>query len=162
MRLRLVLASGALAGAVALTGCTGTPLDNVVGGLVDEGAKQLSEQVQGGVEGLVEDALGGTALTSDGKLPDGFPADAVPVTGTVEGGGSGPTGTGWVARTKLGSAAEFDTARAALEDAGYAASAVNSDANSGFGTFSSADYTVVLVIATESGDAHATYVVTPS
>ncbi|MFC0682257.1 hypothetical protein ACFFGH_30885 [Lysobacter korlensis] len=148
----------ALASALTLTGCTGTPLDNVIEGLVGEGAEQL----QGGVEGLVEDALGGTAITSDGQLPEGFPADAVPVTGTVLGGGSGPNGTGWVARTELASAAEFEQAKAALEGAGFTASAVNSDANSGFGTFTSADHTVVLVVATESGQATATYVVTPS
>ncbi len=151
-----------VAGALALTGCTGTPLDNVIEGIVGEGAEQLGDQVQGGVEGLVEDALGGTAISSDGELPDGFPADAVPVTGTVLGGGSGPNGTGWVVRTQLGSATEFEQARTALEGAGYTASAVNSDAESGFGTFTSADYTVVLVVATESGQANATYVVTPA
>jgi hypothetical protein len=159
---RGMLVVGVLAGALALTGCTGTPLDNLVGGVVDEGAKQLSEQVQGGVEGLVEDALGGTAITTDGELPDGFPVDAVPLTGEVEGGGSAPEGIGWVARTQLGSAAEFEDARAALEGAGYTASAVNADDNSGFGTFTSGDYTVVLVVATESGQARATYIVTPA
>ena len=159
---RRVLAVGALAAALTLTGCTGTPLDNVIEGIVGEGAEQLGEQLEGGVEGLVEDAIGGTEISSDGQLPDGFPADAVPLTGTVLGGGSGPNGMGWVARTQLGSAAEFEDARAALEDAGYTASAVNADANSGFGTFTSADYTVVLVVATESGQAHATYIVTPA
>jgi hypothetical protein len=161
-RARLALAVGALAGALALTGCTGTPLDNVIEGIVGEGADQVAEQLEGGVQGLAEDALGGTAISSDGQLPDGFPVDAVPLTGTVLGGGSGPNGTGWVARTRLASAAEFADARAALEGAGYADSAVNSDANSGFGTFTSADYTVVLVVATESGQANATYIVTPA
>jgi hypothetical protein len=161
-RTRLTLAAGALAGALTLTGCTGTPLDNVIEGLVGEGSKQVSEQLQGGVEGLVEDALGGTAISTDGRLPDGFPADAVPITGTVLGGGSGPNGTGWVARTQLGSAAEFEDARAALEGAGFTASAVNSDANGGFGTFTSADYTVVLVVATQSAEVTANYIVTPA
>ena len=151
-----------LAGMLTLTGCTGTPLDNVLEGIVGEGADQLGEQLEGGVEGLVEDAIGGTEISSDGQLPGGFPADAVPITGTVLGGGSGPNGTGWVARTRLGSAAEFEDARAALERDGYTASAVNADTNSGFGTFTSADYLVVLVVATESGQAHATYVVTPA
>jgi hypothetical protein len=151
-----VLTAGALAGALALTGCTGTPLDSVIEGLVGQG----TEQLQGGVEGLVEDALGGTAISSDGQLPDGFPADAVPVTGTVLGGGSGPNGTGWAARTQLGSAAEFENARAALEAAGFTASAMN--AESGFGTFTSADYTVVLVVAGASSDVTATYIVTPA
>ena len=156
------LGSVVLAGALLLTGCTGTPLDNIVEGIVSDGADQIAEQVEGGVQGLIEDAIGGTEITSDGRLPDGFPADAVPVTGTVLGGGSGPNGMGWVARTQLASAAEFDQARAALEGAGYAASAVNADANSGFGTFTSSDYTVVLIVATESGQANATYVVTPA
>jgi hypothetical protein len=161
-RARPVLASAALAAALTLTGCTGTPLDNVIEGVVGESADQLAEQLEGGVEGLVEDAIGGTDISSDGRLPEGFPADAVPVTGTVLGGGSGPNGTGWVARTQLGSAAEFEQAKAALEGAGFTSGAVNSDANSGFGTFTSADYTVVLVVATESGQANATYVVTPA
>jgi hypothetical protein len=152
------MVGGVLAGMLMLSGCTGTPLDNVIEGVVGEGAEQL----QGGVEGLVEDAIGGTAISSDGQLPDGFPADAVPVTGTVLGGGSGPNGAGWVARTQLGSAAEFEQAKSALEGAGFTASAVNSDGNSGFGTFTSADHVVVLVVATESGQATATYVVTPA
>ena len=67
----------------------------------------------------------------------------------------------WV-RTELGSVAEFEEARSALEGAGYTASAVNSDANSGFGTFTSADYTVVLVVATEASEVTATYIVTPA
>ena len=151
-----------IAGMLTLTGCTGTPLDNVIEGIVGEGSKHLGEQLEGGVEGLIEDAIGGTAISSDGQLPEGFPTDAVPVTGTVLGGGSAPNGIGWVARTQLGSASEFEAAKTALEDAGFTASAVNSDANSGFGSFSSADYTVVLVVATESGQANATYVVTPA
>ena len=156
------MVGGVLAGMLALTGCTGTPLDNVIEGVVGEGAEQLGEQLEGGVEGIIGDVLGGVEITSDGQLPDGFPADAVPVTGTVLGGGSGPNGAGWVARTQLGSAAELEQASATLEGAGFTASGVNSDANSGFGTFTSADYTVVLVVATESGQATATYVVTPS
>jgi hypothetical protein len=162
MRIRLALSAATLAGALALSGCTGTPLDNVVEGIVGDGADQLAEQVEGGVQGIIEDAIGGVEISTDGQLPDGFPADAVPVTGTVLGGGSGPNGSGWVARTQLASAAEFEDARAALEGAGYTASAVNADGNSGFGTFTSADYTVVLVVATESGQANATYVVTPA
>ena len=162
MKARLLLAAGALAGALTLTGCTGTPLDNILEGIVGDGADQIAEQLEGGVGGIIEDAIGGTEISSDGQLPEGFPADAVPLTGTVLGGGSGPNGMGWVARTQLRSAAEFEQARAALEDAGYTASAVNADANSGFGTFTSADYTVVLVVATESGQANATYVVTPA
>jgi hypothetical protein len=160
MRSRRLLAAGALAGALALTGCTGTPLDNMIEGLVGQGAEQLGEQVEGGIEGLVGDALGGTEVTTDGQLPSGFPEGEVPLTGTVLGGGSAPNGVGWVVRTELASASDFGQAQTALEGAGYTAAAVNSDANSGFGTFSSADYTVVLVVATESGQATATYVVT--
>jgi len=159
---RRLLTVGALAGALALTGCTGTPLDNVIEGLVGEGTEQLGEQLEGGIEGLVGDVLGGTEISTDGQLPAGFPEDKVPLTGTVLGGGSGPNGLGWVVRTELASASDFGKAQAALEGAGYTASAVNSDANSGFGTFSSADHTVVLVVANESGQATATYVVTPS
>lgn len=150
-----------LAGMLTLTACTGTPLDNIVEGVVGEGADQIAEQIEGGVQGLVEDAIGGTEISTDGQLPAGFPSDAVPLTGTVLGGGSAPNGTGWVVRTELGSAAEFENARGALEGAGYTASAVNADASSGFGTFTSAEYTVVLVVATESGQANATYIVTP-
>lgn len=148
----------ALAAVLTLSGCTGTPLDNVIEGIVGEGAKQL----EGGAKGLIEDTIGGVEISSDGELPNGFPADSVPLTGSVLGGGSGPNGTGWVARTQLGSAAEFEDARAALEDAGYTASAVNADENSGFGTFTSDSHTVVLLVATESGQANATYVVTPA
>jgi hypothetical protein len=158
VRGRPILVAGALAGALALAGCTGTPIDNAIEGLVGEGAEQL----QGGVEGLIDDALGGAGITADGQLPNGFPSDAVPLTGSVGGGGSGPNGAGWVVRTELESAADFADARTALEKVGYTASAVNVDQNSGFGTFTSADYTVVLTVETMSGQAIATYIVTPS
>jgi hypothetical protein len=161
---RRLLAAGALVGALTLTGCTGTPLDNVVEGLVAEGTEQVGEQLQGGagklVEGLVDDLLGGTGISTDGQLPPGFPEDDIPLTGTVLGGGSAPNGAGWVVRTKLAAASEFAEAQTALESAGYTASAVNADQNSGFGTFSGAGFTVVLVVSSTSVEATATYVVT--
>jgi len=82
--------------------------------------------------------------------------------GEVQGGGAGPDSSGWVVVTTL-TTHDFAAAQAALEGAGYVASAVNSDADSGFGTFTLAPYTVVLTVATDTdGATTATYIVTKS
>jgi hypothetical protein len=79
----------------------------------------------------------------------------------VQGGGAGPDASGWVVRTTLGEGETFATAQSALEGAGYASSAVNADADSGFGSFTLAPYTVALTVATDpDGVTTATYIVT--
>ncbi|PJJ71569.1 hypothetical protein CLV46_1118 [Diaminobutyricimonas aerilata] len=158
MTFRRYLLAGALASGLLLTGCTGTPLDNAVEGLVDQGVEQL----QGGVDQAIGDALGGADLSTDGQVPEGFPTDTVPLTGEVRGGGAGPNGSGWVAQTVLGSAADYEQASQALEDAGFTASVSNSDANSAFGQFTGNGYSVVLTVASEQDAVVATYIVTPA
>ena len=135
----------------AIAGCS--VAENLVGGVVDE--------AQGQFDDLVSDTLGGAGISTDGELPTGFPAEDVPLAGTIEGGGTGPDSSGWVVRTTLTGDEQFTTAQTALEDAGYVGTAVNSDADSGFGSFALAPYTVVLTVATDSnGVMTATYVVT--
>ncbi len=142
-----------LGGMTTLAGCS--VADNVVGGVVDE--------VRGGVDDAVTDVLGGAGVSTDGNVPNGFPTDAVPLTGTVAGGGAGTDATGWVVRTTLANAGEFAAAQTALEGAGFEGSAVNADETSGFGTFTSDRYTVILTVTTGSDDVvTATYVVTPA
>lgn len=159
------LAAAALAGALALgaSGCaTGTPIDNIVEGLVDQGVEQITSGIDESIRGLVDDVLGGVELTTDGEVPSSFPSE-VPLTGEVLGGGAGPEGSGWVVRTRLSSAAQFDEAAAALEAAGFAGSGVSSDAASGYGAFTSGSYRVDLSVATDAqGEVTATYVVTPA
>jgi hypothetical protein len=139
-----------IAVAPVLVGCSAA--ENVVNGVVGEAQNQA--------EDAISEALGGAGISSDGELPNGFPADAVPVVGEVLGGGSAPDSSGWVVRTNLGGES-FASAQAALEGAGFESSAVNSDADSGFGTFTLAPYSVVLTVSTGSDDAMtATYVVT--
>ncbi|MCU1423900.1 MAG: putative secreted protein [Microbacteriaceae bacterium] len=134
-----------------LAGCS--VAENVVGGVVDEAGSQLEESIS--------DQLGGAGVSTDGELPDGFPAEAIPLVGEVQGGGSAPDSAGWVVRTVLGADERFPAAQAALDEAGYASSAVDSDSDSGFGTFTLEPYTVVLTVATDAdGVVSATYIVT--
>ncbi|WP_439565956.1 hypothetical protein [Microcella sp.] len=139
---------------------TGTPLDNIVEGIVQQGVDQLVGGIDDQIRGLVDDVLGGVELTGDGQVPTSFPVE-VPLTGSVLGGGAGPEGSGWVVRTQLDGGLGFSDAAAALEQAGFAASGVSSDAASGYGAFSSAAYRVDLSVATDGdGVVTATYVVT--
>lgn len=139
---------------------TGTPLDNIVEGLVQQGVDQLVGGIDEQIRGLVDDVLGGVELTADGTVPSTFPAE-IPLTGEVLGGGAGPQDSGWVVRTRLEGGLTFSDAAAALESAGFAPSGVSSDATSGYGAFSSAAYRVDLSVATDAdGVATATYVVT--
>jgi hypothetical protein len=155
MRRTLIAAALAATLTTSLAACS--VVDNVVEGAVSEGVEQLS----GGVEGLVSDALGGAELTTDGSLPESFPAEVPLVPGTVLGGGAGPNESGWAARIELTSATEFTAAQKLLEDAGFSGSGISSDPSSGFGTFTSSAYTVTLTVTTTDGVAVATYVVTP-
>jgi len=136
--------------APALAGCS--VAENMVNGVVSEAQNQAGD--------AISEALGGAGVSTDGELPTGFPSDQIPVVGEVQGGGSAPDSTGWVVLTTL-TDDDFASAQAALEGAGYVSSAVNSDADSGFGTFTLAPYTVVLTVATDTdGTTTATYVVT--
>ena len=138
-----------------LVGCSAA--ENVVNGVVDEAQNQAGD--------AISEALGGAGISTDGEIPNGFPSDEIPVVGEVLGGGSAPDASGWVVRTTLAEAGasgeDFVSAQAALEAAGFASSAVNADADSGFGTFTLAPYSVVLTVATDSdGVMTATYMVT--
>lgn len=159
---RLAGAALALALIAGTSACsTGTPIDNIVEGLVQQGVDQLVGGIDEQIRGLVDDVLGGVELTGDGDVPASFPAE-VPLTGSVLGGGAGPDGSGWVVRTQLDGGLAFANAAAALEQAGYSASGVSSDATSGYGAFSNAAYRVDLSVATDgAGVVTATYVVTP-
>lgn len=160
MRVRIAAALVlALAGGGALTACsTGTPLDNVVDGVIESGEDQVREQA----ERALGEALGGAELTRDGSLPEGFPTDAVPLVGEIRGGGAAPDGTGWAAQTVLGGIGDFDAAGTALEDVGFTANLSNADADSAFGQYSSNAYQVVLIVSEDAGELVATYVVTPA
>ena len=133
-----------------LAGCS--VAENMVNGVVSEAQNQAGD--------AISEALGGAGVSTDGELPSGFPSDAVPIVGEVQGGGSGPDSSGWVVMTTL-TDDDFAAAQAALEGAGYVSSAVNSDADSGFGNFVLDPYTVVLTVSTDGdGKTTATYVVT--
>ena len=136
--------------APALAGCS--VAENMVNGVVSEAQNQAGD--------AISEALGGAGISTDGELPPGFPADQIPVVGEVQGGGSSPESSGWVVLTTL-TTDDFASAQAALEGAGYVSSAVSSDADSGFGTFTLAPYTVVLTVSTDGdGATTAAYVVT--
>lgn len=163
-RFRRALTAGAvsLALVVGTSGCsTGTPLDNIVEGLVQQGVDQLVGGIDEQIQGLVGEVLGGVELTGDGEVPATFPAE-IALTGTVLGGGAGPEGSGWVVRTQLDGGLAFDDAAAALEQAGFSPSGVSADAGSGYGAFTGEAYRVDLSVATDAeGTVTTTYVVTP-
>jgi hypothetical protein len=118
-------------------------------------------KVAGGIDGALDTALEGAHVTSDGKVPDGFPSAAVPlVDGTVLGGGAGPAGSGWVVQVRAASVEAFTTASQRLTDAGFTESAGRADAGSAFGLFRSDDHRVVLTFSTTDAGVTATYIVT--
>lgn len=164
-RLRLVrlTAAAVLAGSLAagLVACgTGSPVDNVVGGAVD-GLRGEAERALGDT---LDEVLGGAAVSTDGTLPESFPSAEVPLApGAVRGGGAAPDGAGWAAQVAVDEGVTFGSTQAQLEAAGYTAAGVDSDADSGFGTFTGATHRVVLTFSTEAsgGAVLATYVVTP-
>ncbi|MBX9471367.1 hypothetical protein [Microcella sp.] len=151
----------ALSLATGTSACsTGTPLDNIVEGLVQQGIDQVAGGIDDQIRGLVDDVLGGVEITGDGEVPASFPAE-VAVTGSVLGGGAAPDGLGWVVRTQLDGGLGFADAGAALEQAGFAPSGVSTDTGSGYGAYTSAAYRVDLSVATDdAGTVTATYVVT--
>ena len=145
----------ALAASVTLAGCSA--IDNVVGGVVDGVVSEAQDQL----DGVISDTLGGAGISTDGELPPGFPADAIPVVGEVQGGGSAPESSGWVVVSRLSGVDQFAVAQEELEAAGFVSSAVNTDENGGFGTFTLSPHTVVLTVAADTdGIVTATYVVT--
>lgn len=133
-------------------------LQGITGGAVQRGM----QQVAGGIDGALDAALRGAAVTTDGTVPAGFPTAAVPlVDGTVLGGGSGPAGSGWVVQIRVASVDAFATARARLHAAGFTEAAVRTDQRSAFGLFRSDHERVVLTVSTGAGGVTATYIVTP-
>ncbi|WP_144764488.1 hypothetical protein [Curtobacterium sp. 9128] len=136
----------------------GEQVKGIDGSAIEQGMANLA----GGIDGALDTALKGAHVTSDGKLPDGFPTAAVPlVDGTVLGGGSGPNGSGWVVQVRASSVEDFPAAAQQLTDAGFTESAKRADASSAFGIFRSDDHRVVLTFAKSDGGATATYIVTP-
>jgi hypothetical protein len=154
----VLLATGLVGG---LAACSA--VDNVVGSAVDQGVESVRGTVEGAVGDAVSDALGGASVSTDGTLPDSFPAEVPLLDGTVRGGGAGPDGSGWVAQVTVASLDDFTTAQAALEAAGYTAAGVNVDADTALGTFTGPTYRVMLTVTTQASDGAviATYVVTP-
>ncbi|UXZ58645.1 hypothetical protein [Curtobacterium sp. Arg-1] len=171
----------AVAAGIALAGLTGCSTEavqqatdlgssvasNVADGVAGIDGKAIQDgmsSVAGGIDGALDTALKGADVTSDGKVPDGFPSAEVPlVDGTVLGGGAGPNGSGWVAQVRAASVDDFRTAAQQLTDAGYTESAKRADSSSAFGMFRSDGYRVVLTFSDskDSGGVTATYIVTP-
>jgi hypothetical protein len=162
-RRRHRVAAIALASALLATtaGCTtGTPIDSIVDGLVQQGVDQVTGGLDESIRGLVGDVLGGVELNTDGQVPSTFPAD-IALTGAVVGGGAGPADSGWVVQTLLEGGLTFVDAAAALEAAGFVASGVADDADGGYGAFTSSAHRVDLSVITDAdGVVTATYVVT--
>ncbi|BDI23503.1 hypothetical protein [Herbiconiux sp. L3-i23] len=150
VRIRRSVAAGAVALALtgALAGCSGTPLDNIVGGAVDR---------------AIEEAVGGDVdISTDGQVPDGFPESIPLVDGTVVGGAAGG-GAGWTVVIQPDSVDRFAEAQTALEGAGFTANASNADADSAFGSFTGTNYNLQLTFSTDAeGVVTAVYVVTPA
>lgn len=160
---RVIAAAAVTVALVAGTSAcsTGTPLDNIVEGLVQQGVDQLVGGIDEQVRGLVGDVLGGVELTGDGQVPASFPTEIV-LTGDVLGGGAGPESSGWVVRTQLESGLGFAEAAAALEQAGFAPSGVSTDAAGGYGAYTGDAYRVDLSVSADgAGVVTATYIVTP-
>lgn len=149
---------GALCAGLVLSGCS------QVGEVVREAAHESAEQVRHGIEDAVADTLGKVQVSTDGRVPDSFPAGAVPFAeGELLGGGAAPEDAGWVAQVAVADVAMgFDDARARLEDAGYAASEVASDERRGYGRFTSDAFTVVVTASADLGSPVVTYVVLPA
>ena len=177
MRTTRTLIAAVTAG-IALAGLTGCSADAVrqATELGSSVASNVSETVQGidgkavqdgmasvagGIDGALDAALSGTGVTSDGRVPDGFPTADVPlVDGTVLGGGAGPNGSGWVVQVRVASVDDFQAAAEQLAAAGYAESAKRADASSAFGLFRSDAYRVVLTVSESKDGVTATYIVT--
>ncbi|MDP9735696.1 hypothetical protein [Curtobacterium sp. 260] len=178
MRTTRTLIAAVTAG-IALAGLTGCSADAVrqATDLGSSVASNVSETVQGidgkavqdgmasvagGIDGALDAALSGTGVTSDGRVPDGFPTPDVPlVDGTVLGGGAGPKGSGWVVQVRVASVDDFAAAAEQLAAAGYTESAKRADTSSAFGMFRSDAYRVVLTVSESSDGVTATYIVTP-
>ncbi|MGD8194961.1 hypothetical protein ACEXQB_010775 [Herbiconiux sp. P18] len=119
------------------------------------------------VEGAVEQAGGGDVdLNSDGGLPDGFPADEVPLyDGEVVGGmgaGTVDSGGGWTVIVKVGDDIEqaFQSIDEQLKAAGFEASYSGFVDGVGSGAYSDASYSVIVSVADDgSGEKTATYIV---
>ncbi|MFJ6171234.1 hypothetical protein [Curtobacterium sp. NPDC092190] len=178
MRTTRTLIAAVTAG-IALAGLTGCSADAVrqatdlgssvasnvsetVQGIDGEAVQDGMASVAGGIDGALDAALSGTGVTSDGRVPDGFPTADVPlVDGTVLGGGAGPNGSGWVVQVRVASVDDFAAAAEQLAAAGYTESAKRADTSSAFGMFRSDAYRVVLTVSESSDGVTATYIVTP-
>lgn len=153
----LVLVS-ALGSGLGLTGCS------QVGDVVRDAAHEGAKQVRHSVEDVIGDTLGKVQVSTDGHVPDTFPSDAVPFAeGKLLGGGAAPEGAGWVAQVAVPDVESgFADVRARLEAAGYASSEVTSDAQSGYGRFTTDAYSVIVTVSADLGSPVATYVVLPA
>lgn len=159
LRRRGLAAGLVLVPGLVLTGCS------AVGDAVRDAAHEGAEQVRHSVEDVVGDTLGKVQVSTDGRLPESFPADAVPLAeGKLLGGGAAPEGAGWVVQVAVPDVpGGFTDARARLEAAGYAAdSDVAGDATSGYGRFTTDAHTVIVTVSADLGSPVATYVVLPA
>ncbi|RIJ51120.1 hypothetical protein DZG00_10110 [Clavibacter lycopersici] len=158
LRRRGLAAGLVLVPALVITGCS------QVGDVVRDAAQEGAKQVRHSVEDVVGDTLGKVQVSTDGHIPDSFPADAVPFPeGKLLGGGAAPDGAGWVAQVAVPEVeGGFADARTRLEAAGYASSEIASDAQSGYGRFTTDAYTVIVTVSADPGSPVATYVVLPA
>jgi hypothetical protein len=119
------------------------------------------------VEGAVEQAGGGDVdLNSDGGLPDGFPANEVPLyDGEVIGGmgaGTAETGGGWtvIIAVEDDREAVFTSIDQQLTAAGFESSYSGFVEGVGSGAYSDSSYSVILNVNDDgSGQSTATYIV---
>jgi hypothetical protein len=149
----LVLVAG-----LALTGCS------TVGDAVRDVAHESAEHVRHGVEDVVGETLAKVQVSTDGRLPDTFPVDAVPLAeGRLLGGGAVPDDAGWVAQVAVPDVeGGFVDTRARLEAAGYESSDIAADASSGYGRFTTDAHSVIVTVSADLGSPVATYVVLPA
>lgn len=136
----------AFAAVCALSGCIANPIES----LVENGVKN-------GVEQAVEGATGQDVdLGSPGTLPDGFPADDVPLIDgeiTYSLGTSGEDGGGWAVFIAVADKDQaFDALKKKLTDAGFEATMESNEADTAVGIFTSEEYVVQASVTSDGED----------
>lgn len=150
-RLRRTVAAAAAAVALPLTlGACGEAVENAAEKAIEDGSGGDAEIDLDDGEVTIENS-DGSVVVGGGKLPDGFPEDAVPLVGEVKSGTAvdTPDGTGWTIGTESSGSAEdvFAEALAKLEEAGFTN---QSNLGGTSANLTSGEYGVVLNVS-ESG-----------
>lgn len=126
-------------------------------GLAACSSNPLTDAVQGGIEGAIEEATG--ADVNVGSLPNDFPSEVPIVEGEIVFSAGTGAADGWVVTITAAASDPLATAKSELEAAGFAANAELGDAVSENGALYVGDqYTVLLV---SDGDT-VTYTVAPA